>query len=89
MADLTACGTVGMIPVKNRAIALGSLSLVESLDSGSLSLTLVSGKEIILEPAEATEFLKIINDTKRQMERAQQQAALAMGNNQLILPRPH
>lgn len=89
MSDLTAFIAFGMIPLKNRAIALGSLSLIESLDSGSLSLTLISGKEIILESTEAAEFLKIIGDTKRQMERAQQQAQLAMGGNPLILPRPH
>jgi len=59
---LEAFGVLGMMPVGKRAISIASISVIEEQLSGSLLLTLVSGKEIALDPIEAEAFLKLAND---------------------------
>jgi hypothetical protein len=51
-----------MIVIDRKAISLASIAMVEEQLSGSLLLTLVWGKEIMLDPIEAEQFLKLVND---------------------------
>ncbi len=82
-----AFGAFGMIPLSDRAISLASLSMVEMVDAGAMTLTLVGGKEVVLNPDQAAEMMAIINNAFRELKTAQ--ARQAMAGSSLILPKTH